>query len=465
MLKKKAIIIGISLIKSLLWSDDRFDVPESWENVTQEGDLYVINLEDGAKIKFPVNGNRPDMRQAANWGCATSKSEAVSAFYQRAFLMDKIGFNEKPIITITGEHVEELKRAFDILSTNPVGRTLLYYDLIEIRRRGTIEDKEDWVPENINDYVTDPDYSKYISAYLTVRNENRSVTLTDDFSEQYGYYSPVKRQLSCTTKATPYPIFKKIKEEDLSGVNLETHDRPYEVTLFHEILHWSHALANPFRFLCEAYSHIKDEIQKDPSRAKPYQKDIDVFLTRVGPSELFAQYFSQFNDESAFHEFSGSFCKYLFSVDPSAPENLLIFQSEELRTIWGEFKPTKEEEKKFYPLKPEGINLDKKFKYQNGDDISENTYLCSIGKRMRASYYHIYTETGSIMALYKFNEETGMNEIVADPDSNPLTYELVSYVARKAYADIIGQPVEEVKWEWLEPESETTSTPKASEKL
>ena len=52
MLKKKVIIIGISLIKTLLWSDDRFDVPESWENVTQEGVLYVINLEDGAKIKF-----------------------------------------------------------------------------------------------------------------------------------------------------------------------------------------------------------------------------------------------------------------------------------------------------------------------------------------------------------------------------------------------------------------------------
>ena len=189
------------------------------------------------------------------------------------------------------------------------------------------------------------------------------------------------------------------------------------------------------------------------------------FQQQTQPSVLFLQHFSKFNDESAFHGFSGSFCKYLFSVDPSAPENLLIFQSEELRTIWGEFKPTKEEEKKFYPLKPEGINLDKTFKYQNGDDISENTYLCSIGKRMRVSYNHIHTETGSIMALYKFNEETGMNEIVADPDSNPLTYELASYVARKAYADIIGQPVEEVKWEWLEPESETTSTPKASEKL
>lgn len=199
----------------------------------------------------------------------------------------------------------------------------MYYDLIEIRKKGTIEDKEDRVPENINDYVTNPDYSKYVSAYLTVRNENRSVTLTDDFSEQHGYYSPVKRQLSCTTKATPYLIFKKIKEEDFSGV-----------------------------------------------------------------------------------------------------------------------------------------------KYQNGDDISENTYLCSVGKRMRVSYNHIYTETGS----NKFNEETGMNEIVADLDSNPLnsnplTYELVSYVTRKAYANIIGQSVEEVKWEWLEPKSETSSTSKTSEKL
>lgn len=256
-----------------LWGIAKFDLPAATPGlqspfITQTCERYEHVRVPGTKcdLYFPTTGEQPSTPEAGWWSGARytgSDDYKVTAWWIRVFggndAVNQSGIYFKVKVADTERapymakmklgwrHILRLENAtpafrrdfwndFRCIAEDPVGRVLLYRLLIEIRRYDTVT-KRGCCDTRV--VLTPP--------VLKQRNTCRSLSV---LSAAYPSFDFFNAQIRFNTDGTEIGV---LKTTNGTGVKIELDRRPSDVVLFHEMLHWFHALQNE-TFVCSEYS-------------------------------------------------------------------------------------------------------------------------------------------------------------------------------------------------------------------
>lgn len=234
-----------------------------------------------------------------------------------------------------GEFVDKLKsefkKNFRKIASTPVGRTLLYRILIEIRRHN--------MGNNVGVLENNPSITIPIAQLLTIRNSLRKLSI--DFGNFVCNYSNRTIYIENSFSHTYYVV------SNFSGIGpngkydgIVRHDAPVDVALFHEMSHWYHALRN---------------------------------IQRLSDEQNFAPPYKNFNSGAS----AARLGAYYWNLGGWA--NMNISQSK-----WG--KPDYEEIRNILGVPVFAAGINPVHDTINGDDLSENLYRMCIRLPLRIGH-------------------------------------------------------------------------------
>ena len=208
-------------------------------------------------LLFPTNGYQPSTSDAGEWSGARYNDDCITNWWIKVFGGDRavelsyergfapvndyaipMGFGAggvaTHIIQIAGTPIgfeQQFWRTFRDIATDPVGRVLLYRLLIEIRRR------DNGTPEGCCEAGINV-------ANLDNRNECRSVRIINNQNNGFSFNSGGLIRVDFD----PNNGTSVLSRKNVGTITTEEEVRPWDVGLFHEMLHWFHFLRNPDRF-------------------------------------------------------------------------------------------------------------------------------------------------------------------------------------------------------------------------
>jgi hypothetical protein len=143
---------------------------------------------------------------------------------------------------LPGENYFEKYRSFiesfRKISSNPVGRVLLYRILIEIRRKNNSEGCQE-------SPIIAPNFIKRMEI-LKTRNKLRRISIANADSSAFRHINAVLRYHDIPVETTA------IVEKNADHFTIARHETSADVGLIHEMIHWYHALRN--------YKRLTDEL-------------------------------------------------------------------------------------------------------------------------------------------------------------------------------------------------------------
>lgn len=340
----------------------------------QPGGYHVPQEEEPnpntqVNVYFPLDGEQPKTETVAKWSCANVdpniEDSPVTKWYMTMFGVSpevdgknetkvQAGFCDKGTkkaiinigLTMLDEDKKQFTKTFRILAANPVGRVLLYRILIELRR---LKSNEGTIEDGIDVY----------RCQLESRMKRRALQIKKEENFTFAPYDATlgfaPRTLKISVLSTQQTTTGSNNNDVVLGFSEK--ERPLDVALFHEMLHWYHNLRNPDRYLERTNSNYKYAL-------KSYYGNID-----EEPATLWA---GDINDEELRailgypdHNIKGYFDlmpkDIFFKEDSTAKDRSLIGTNSTLY-------------------------IPKQAKFLNGDDLSENVYRISKTLPMRFSH-------------------------------------------------------------------------------
>ena len=322
-------------------------------------EFECTKLQSGSEIFFPSDGRQPTAAEAVQWSCANAEDELVTDWYVSMFgLSDwektslNMGFNTKNELCKIINFDPELDRDptksaesqafkatfianFRKIASVSVGRVLLYRLLLEIRR--TDLTGNGCIDATLEKSLSEDDLQK--------RNNLRNIIIKNADKNSFGSGGYIKFHDSKDTKET-----NAISSERMERVPIIRYARTDDVGLFHEMLHWFHALREIKRFRIEKNIDSKTN-------------DEDIFKSTM-----------HMEDEKII----------LWYGEKNKSDDELAVKMEEFRTIMGyTVKVTKNSEEIYVPDEA-----------QNGDDLCENLYRICVGQKLR--YGHVSADDPEI---------------------------------------------------------------------
>lgn len=240
---------------------------------SKKGDnfIWVKVPATRADIYFPVDGRQPTTQKAAEWSCANidnTLTSPITEWYMQMFgllpidrnntylkISNDKDYKDVSIISFlylknadieTKKKWEEEKQKciddFRIIFSTPIGRLWGYRMLIEVRRK---KDGGIWCEED------------NISQALNLRRRTRMRILRKKFREITIYIG--KNGFADKDSALYYnsdnniqtTVITDIMDRSRDCVFVELEYRPTHVALFHELVHWYHAIRNYERYIEE----------------------------------------------------------------------------------------------------------------------------------------------------------------------------------------------------------------------
>ncbi len=216
--------------------------------------IDVIVPNTAYHLYFPTDGSQPTTAEAGQYSGARfvgqHNDDLVTDWWVRVFggnmavnqihngmydrlMAPRMGFkingHNSHIIRVDTRNIpagfeQRFWQTFRQIAADPVGRVLLYRLLIEIRRMN--DDKSGCYEGNF--------------AFINTRNSLRSIEIrntNDGFEFVYAEHS-ILFNLNDKPKLTLHVDYIK------SGIVSKAEERPNDVALFHEMLHWFHFLRN-----------------------------------------------------------------------------------------------------------------------------------------------------------------------------------------------------------------------------
>jgi hypothetical protein len=330
-----------------------FAIPQpNCEQAARQRDVFQI-LGNSLNERIKNGGQQPLLEVLMYESMAFSENPRVTSWYMQMFGGSDIPEENKmfhgitPLIFTDG--VSDAKKrkffwsAFRNIASNPVGRNLLYRLLIETRRQDGIENKIAQM------------YSKsgFVTSFKDLRKKALALRVkwtVNDFS-----INPFKGLLCFNERLCKIQYCNDAGRRDLYNISVGPSN--INVDLFHELLHWFHALRNPIRYFDEKFGFelpIEDLIRQHP------------------------------------------FCSFLWGISRDTPQRDLLgairtwnehsnegyFDLEEVRTIIG-FAP---QNSSFTDSWHNVIAT-----FEPGDELSENLYRRSVGLPFRFGHSCVST--------------------------------------------------------------------------
>ncbi len=212
-------------------------------------------------IYFPADGTRPTTKEIVEYSCANvdnSEDSSITKWYMQMFgicSIDKMfssirrsdfiksGFSENiektPVISFNPNFIfkKEFIKFFMKISSTSAGRVLLYRLLIEIRRRKSgNQSTENGIPLNYH-------YTSERAKNLCLEIRQGSEYMPICFGEGAIYFST-------KYKITP-TVVNFISSHSPEYIPIFVEFSNFDTDLFHEMVHWFHALRHPTRFAKE----------------------------------------------------------------------------------------------------------------------------------------------------------------------------------------------------------------------
>ena len=356
-------------------------------------------------LYFPADGSQPDTADAGLWSGARNtgqpNDDAVTDWWVRVFggnnavnlsrvgapdvlAEPRMGFNAAGIAHIIqvaagapGGFERQFWQTFRDIAADPVGRVLLYRLLIEIRRKDDAG-RDGCCEDGI---ILDVD-----------RNNLRNVEIR---------YTNVGFSFSWIYRCINFDL-RNIRTLTLhvdhirNGIVGQAEDRPQDVALFHEMLHWFHFLRNTQK--------LRDNITGNATSFKYVmrcyygdQSELCIWGANCNAEEI-ATILGTPNHNKFQHLAFIPTNAYFPLIN--RPANPIVILNNGVRS--------------YIPFAE---------RFLNGEDLSENTYRCSKGLHMRFGHTN---RPGLTVGLIHM----------------PLHYQLAHMVAIECYAEITGhQPV------------------------
>ena len=321
-----------------------------------ENKLECAKLRSGSEIFFPSDGHQPTATEAVQWSCANLEDELVTDWYMSIFGLSEtnpqlMGFNSKNekcrIINFDPE-LDATKSAealalkatfianFRKIASVSVGRVLLYRLLLEIRRtdaagNGCIDEKLE---------------KSLLSKDLRARNELRNIVIKNSDKNTFNSNGYIRFYDSKDQKQT-----NVVDEEPGKSIVIIRESRTDDIGLFHEMLHWFHALRDINRH------GIEKNINSETNNKNIFNSNMHMEDEKV---DLWYGKKSKCDDE-------------------------LVIKMEEFRTIMGYTVKVIKGSEVIYETKAP----------VNGDDLCENLYRICVGQKLR--YGHVSAEDPRII--------------------------------------------------------------------
>ncbi|MDR3285367.1 MAG: hypothetical protein LBS83_01640 [Holosporales bacterium] len=195
-----------------------------------------------------ANGKQPSYETVMQESMALAENPEVTDWYVKMFggnLHPEKGQNPTELIKPPAIYTEKIENeenrnffwnAFRSIAGNPIGRNLLYRILIEIGRANGVED----VIANL--------YSKDSFNNKVLKLRKNSLVLNVKWKQNEFSINPFKSKLSFNNNIYRIQYCKSCKGD---CYNIGVMQSNINVDLFHEFLHWYHALRNPIRYYGE----------------------------------------------------------------------------------------------------------------------------------------------------------------------------------------------------------------------
>ncbi|MDR0580803.1 MAG: hypothetical protein LBG04_01655 [Holosporaceae bacterium] len=414
-------------------------------NIIPPGAVAVLPIAGETNIYFPEDAHQPTTPEAAAWSCANVNDSRITDWYVAMFggpvtigvvnvnqgngvnnVNIKVGFGQQQgggvqpnqsIISLgvsmvhvgccpscSYDYRDNFWEFFRQIANNPVGRILLYRLLIEIRRV-------------INNVGAD-EFGN------TQRNHLRSINIVNEgrFPSNYTYmFYPNTARINVNPGRTGRADMNNVKfngQERYEAVSrLITGSTPYSVHLFHEMIHWFHAL--------RYYGRYDTEIVAKRYRGEDRKSNFIDF------------YFGRELD--------------LLHLNPAAPFNLWTgtgfvndseeIDLEEMRTILGiNENITQGVNRRTYQSLCNSNNQ-QYGSYLNGDELSENLYRCALNEQLihQNPQQHVYLRWGH--GFFQFPQLSGKTFNVSG-------FFLSIEIALRVVVDIFQQITEAAPQAW-----------------
>ena len=229
-----------------------------------EKNFIRTKLSSGSEILFPTDGRQMSSEEVVQLSGANLEDGLVTKFYMAMFGVIKwdekyleMGFNERnqayrifDLSRLDKKTRQAFTTNFRKIASNSVGRTLLYRLLLEIRRTNA----------GGNGCIDDALNISLASKDVKFRNNARMITLEKaDEENSFSYYkdghSFIEFFASRNTETS--------NVVDFSTGKLIEKTRSDDNALFHEMLHWFHALRDPERKEKETYLETETSHKSD----------------------------------------------------------------------------------------------------------------------------------------------------------------------------------------------------------
>lgn len=401
-------------------------IPEAFKTERKNKGLYfkVVNPSNKKiNICFYVDGRQPSILDAVTLSCAKEQDTAVTDWYMKMFgVIDKdgkdsdiddnyikAGVNEKnQIVRIVDisklpkqDERKDLPRKYDSsrdafiqnfrkIASNPVGRTLLYRILIEIRRK---LNGEGYVEVNKN--IEKPN--------IIGKKRNNCRYLEVIWNTKGNAFSFHKRIIKFGVQYPPIDPTTVGKLQDDKYYEIILYSRPDDVGLLHELIHWYHFLRDPKRY------------------AKEYNAEngaVKIYGKKLGEEGIAIPIGSYYWPQQELSD------KWRWSAVPWVVlcGNNLVVDFEEIRTILGSHTSIS--------------------KYLAGDDISENLYRSCIGEPLRFGHAGVafYEDKSVIDKVYSTCNVVSPLYDAPEPH-NATNYDVEGGPIFKYSSDILNQGI------------------------
>ena len=316
--------------------------------------MKYTELSSGNQILFSDDGLQPTAAEAVIWSCANIEDECVTAWYESMFGLYEeklLGFNIRneacKIIDFelgglnsfeADDFTSAFRMNFHKIASVSVGRVLLYRILLEIQR---ISIDENGCMENAADKKILNQRNLCRSIVIQKSNHGNSFFLDD--KDKVGInFTPSANHMEINvisiTKESTTKIIKKSRTDDIG--------------IFHEMLHWFHALRDMNRLMLEI-------------NVKSKTRNIYAFASNIiMKNENTMLWMGQNNKE-------------------------FIIKMEEFRTIMGYTVNV---------IKKGGDMLYSVGNPLNGDDLCENLYRICVGQDLRYGHVNVRS-SGEVLTL------------------------------------------------------------------
>lgn len=343
-------------------------------------------------LKFPIDGSQPNTENAISWSLAKEEDDKITDWYvwifggnealsllktgqQQSGLEVKMGFGkeQKPIHIITADKgiKQEFWPIFRSIAENPVGRTLLYRLLIEIRRQ---------TDSGINCCGNDT-FVQQDESGKHHRQNALTIVVKKNTNQKFSFVLPTQKEFAKIKIDSKEKSTYVISYEN-NILELKSEARSPDIGLFHEMIHWYHYLRDPVRFSKYSSNESKDKFIFP--LCCYYGNLTDLKLIWSG------QYTADSEEIATILGVPNPYEKSFLNM--MLPDSFLTKKDKDGNDL------SPENQRRLINIDKQNIFLAYHNTFLNGDDISENVYRVSKEQNLRfghnpISFMPIYCES------------------------------------------------------------------------